>query len=209
MTKLYKVHHTIIVRSQEIDIRFHQWEMRMLDASCNLQSTPVESRLIHLEYKDQIFSVMNRYSRALDWLDDVLIKDVFFDDAQIDYGFFKGTGAEFRPILMDVERAAGRRWHFTAQVSVDIDGDVAHASSYNLTFAAATVGSTPPADLSSFFGYYIDRFERRDGTWNIAARRHLLIAGTQWKEIEITGPLASLNAIGATTTDHPDYHRMP
>ncbi|MCW1384862.1 nuclear transport factor 2 family protein [Novosphingobium sp. KCTC 2891] len=208
MTKLYKPCGTTIFHPQEIAIRFHRWEMRMLDASIEFCPEIIESRLKHLEDKDSIISVMNRYSRALDWLDDRLIEDVFFDDAQIDYGFFKGKASEFRPILMEVERTSGRRWHFTAQVSIELDGDVAHASAYNLSMAADTVGSTPPAALGSFFGYYVDRFERRDGVWNIAARRHLLIAGTQWQEIEITGPLAALNTIGATSSDHPHYRRM-
>src|SRR5262245_36372305 len=72
-----------------------------------------------------IEDVLLRYSRALDWLDDAMLETVFFDDAEIDYGFFQGTGKEFKPLLMQVERTVGRRWHFMAQIKVELDGDFA------------------------------------------------------------------------------------
>jgi len=40
----------------------------------------------------EIQDVLTRYSRALDWLDADMLSTVFFDDAEIDYGFFKGSG---------------------------------------------------------------------------------------------------------------------
>jgi hypothetical protein len=48
----------------------------------------------------EIQDVLVRYARALDWLDDEMLRTAFFDDAEIDYGFFRGSFREFAPILM-------------------------------------------------------------------------------------------------------------
>lgn len=175
----------------------------------------IEDRLAGLEreltwHRDRaaIEGVLVRYSRALDWLDESLLDTVFHADAQVDYGFFKGPFREFRPLLMQVERAAGRRWHFTAQISIELEGERANVESYNLSMTAEPVTSTPPADLQQFFGYYVDRMEQRDGRWGIVYRKHLLIAATQLREVAIEGPLAVLNQIGATSPAHPDYRRL-
>ncbi len=175
----------------------------------------IEDRLVRLEqellwHRDRaaIEAVLVRYSRALDWLDESLLDTVFHPDAQVDYGFFKGSIREFRPLLMQVERAAGRRWHFTAQISIKLHDERANVESYNLSMTAEPVTSTPPADLQQFFGYYVDKMEKRDGRWGIVFRKHLLVAATQVREVAIEGPLAVLNQIGPTSPDHSDYRRL-
>ncbi|MCZ8132377.1 MAG: nuclear transport factor 2 family protein [Steroidobacteraceae bacterium] len=154
-----------------------------------------------------IHEVLHRYARALDWLDDALLDTVFFDDAAIDYGFFRGSGREFRPLLMQVERTYGRRWHFTSQVEIHLAGDRADVRSYNLSVASVPVSPVPPADLGMFYGWYVDRMEKREGRWGIAARKHLLLAGTSVREIALDGPMAVLNQVGEATPAHPDYLR--
>lgn len=152
-----------------------------------------------------IHELLHRYARALDWLDDALLETVFFDDAEVDYGFFRGAGREFRPLLMQVERSFGRRWHFTSQVEIALAGERAEVRSYNLSVTAVPVSPLPPAELSMFYGWYLDRMERREGRWGIAARKHLLLAGTSAREIAPEGSLAVLNQVGAASTTHPDY----
>ena len=149
-----------------------------------------------------------RYSRALDWLDDAMLDTVFYDDAEIDYGFFQGSGREFKPVLMQIERSVGRRWHFTAQSKIEIDGDIAEVASYNLSMAAEPVHSDPPADFDQFFGYYLDRLARRNGCWGIIRRKHLLLTASRIREERLAGPLGLLNAIGPATPQHPDYRRL-
>lgn len=174
----------------------------------------VEARLARVEQELQVHrdraeinDVLVRYARALDWLDPVALDRVFFDDAEIDYGFFKGSGRDFKPILMDVERAAGRRWHFTSQVFIDIEGDVAQVASYNLS-AATGPGSTRPTagnEVFTFYGYYVDRFERRNGRWGISRRKHLLVTAISLAEKAVEGYMDQLNLIGATAPTDADY----
>ena len=60
--------------------------------------------------KQAIGEVIARYSRTLDWLDEEGHASCYWPDAAIDYGFFKGSAADFVPVVMQVERASERRW---------------------------------------------------------------------------------------------------
>lgn len=169
----------------------------------------LEARIATLEDEQAIARVLADYSLALDWLDDATLDRVFWDDAEIDYGFFKGSGADFKPILMEVERSMGRRWHFTSQLRTAIEGNSARVTGYNLSLATDGVASTEDSRLTGFFGFYNDRMEKRDGRWAIAGRKHILVAGTDLPDTAITGDLSALNTIGATGTDHPDFASLP
>lgn len=169
----------------------------------------LEARIATLEDEQAIAKVLADYSLALDWLDEATLNRVFWDDAQIDYGFFKGSGADFKPILMDVERGMGRRWHFTSQLRTIVDGDEARVIGYNLSLATDGAESSEASRLTGFFGFYNDRLSKRGGRWAISARKHILVAGTDLPDTAITGDLAALNTIGVTGPDHPDFAALP
>ena len=65
--------------------------------------------------KDAITDVLARYSRTLDWLDEAGHASCYWPDAPIDYGFFKGTAADFVPVVMAIERRSARRWRSTSR----------------------------------------------------------------------------------------------
>lgn len=155
-----------------------------------------------------IHDVLARYSRACDWLDEAMLDTVFYDDAEIDYGFFKGSGKDFKPVLMQVERSVGRRWHLTAQVKIDLSGDTAEVEGYNYAVATKPVSPEPPADITQFFGYYVDRMVKRSGQWGIIRRRHLLVTGLMDREVPLDGVFADLNKIGPTSPGHEEYRRL-
>ena len=135
------------------------------------------------------------------------LEQVFWDDTEIDYGFFKGTGREFRPLLMQVERSVGRRFHFTSQVKIALAGDVAEVESYNISLACESVEASGKP-IQQFFGFYLDRIERREGHWAIARRKHLHLAGATIPEVPMSGPMSSLNKIGETSTTHRDFRDL-
>jgi len=80
---------------------------------------------------------LTRYCRALDWLDADALKTVFTADAEIDYGFFRGRGDEFIPVVMDIECRFLRRWHLIANAIIQVTGDSAEGESYGLAAAVA------------------------------------------------------------------------
>ncbi len=62
--------------------------------------------------------------------------------------------------------------------------------------------------MLQFFGYYVDRFAKRNGRWAIIRRRHLLLCGSQFDEIPMEGDFALHNEIGEATPLHPEYQSL-
>ncbi|HLW70778.1 MAG TPA: nuclear transport factor 2 family protein [Candidatus Binataceae bacterium] len=118
--------------------------------------------------KQACVELVQRYSRALDWLDDDALKTVFWPDAEIDFGFFKGRGDQFSVEVMKVEHSLVRRWHMTASPLVRVSGDVAEGECYGLAAGIAMRDGRAVHDI--FGGRYLDRFARRGGEWRIARR---------------------------------------
>jgi hypothetical protein len=113
----------------------------------------LERELARQRDLEAINDVLWRYARALDWLDDDLLATVFYDDAEIDYGFFRGNGRDFRTELMKLEHTIGRRWHLSVQTKIDLDGDSAEVESYQLSVSTIPGGTTTPAVLMLAYGY--------------------------------------------------------
>jgi hypothetical protein len=165
----------------------------------------LERELARRQDLDEIHDVLDRYARAVDWLDAEILESVFFDDAEIDYGFFKGSGKDFKPLLMDIERPLEKRQHYALGIKVDLRGDVADVRSYQWSVSTMPGVAEPGRQLLTAFGYYVDRMERRQGRWGIARRKHLAMAGVTLEHMGSDGFLAALNHLGAATPAHPDY----
>lgn len=117
--------------------------------------------------RQAIWDCLMRYSRGVDRLDRELLLSVYHEDAVDDHGMFVGTREEFADWVVGMHGAT----HFSHQHclfnhSCELDGDVAHAETYYM-FAGMNRSGAP---LSMSGGRYLDRFERRDGIWAIAAR---------------------------------------
>lgn len=168
----------------------------------------LEEELGRLKDLHEIQDVLVRYSRALDWLDDAMLESVFYDDAEIDYGFFRGNGKDFKKALMELEHGIGRRWHFTSQLKIDLNGESAEVESYNLSLALPEVEPRDGGEYSVFFGFYKDRLLKRGGKWGIIARKHIQVSGAPLAEVALEGDMGLLNQIGLTSPSHPDYRRL-
>jgi hypothetical protein len=115
--------------------------------------------------------VVMRYGRTLDWLDKAGQESCFWPDAEIDYGFFQGSGADWVPTVMAVEAASPRRWHVTTGVMVQVDGDRAKSESYGMSVGSSEDEQGELAD-TMFGGRYLDELEKRDGQWRISKRSY-------------------------------------
>lgn len=128
--------------------------------------------------KQEITEVLQRYSRTLDWLDDAGQASCFWPDAHIDYGFFTGTATDFLPVVMDIERASQRRWHFLSPPAVRLHDDT-HASSECYGFGNGVREQDDGTWSGNLYGgRYLDEFERRDGDsgpeWRISKRQYIM-----------------------------------
>jgi hypothetical protein len=118
--------------------------------------------------RQAILDCVVRGVRGLDRHDPELIRSVFHEDAVINIGEFVGTRDAFITWSDAGHRAtySGHAHNVTCQ-SVDLDGDTAHAETYVIMALRRNADTT--VILNG--GRYIDRLERRAGTWAIALRR--------------------------------------
>ncbi len=119
--------------------------------------------------KQAITELLHRYCRAVDRADLPLLRACYHDDATEDHG---GTFAGPASAYVDQMAPAlprSRMSHTTANVLIDLDGDTALVESQILAFARLKKDGEKFDTLT--LARAIDRVERRDGVWRIAARR--------------------------------------
>jgi hypothetical protein len=127
----------------------------------------LEHTVRQLRDRQEILDCLMRYSRGVDRLDRELLLSVYHPDAVDDHGMFVGNPEEFADWVVGMHGGT----HLSHQHSLfnhtcDLDGDIAHTETYYMFCGMNRAG--PPLSMSG--GRYLDRFERRDGRWAIAAR---------------------------------------
>ncbi|MTD17110.1 nuclear transport factor 2 family protein [Nakamurella sp. YIM 132087] len=120
-----------------------------------------------LQDRSAIRDVLMRYSRGVDRLDRDLLLSVYHPDAIDDHGVFIGTAEAFADWAIGMHTTTHvSHQHAIFNISIDLDGDVAHTESYYMFVGLNREGKP----LTMGGGRYMDRFEKRDGRWAIAAR---------------------------------------
>jgi hypothetical protein len=120
--------------------------------------------------REEIADVVKRLARGTDRLDAELIESCYHPDGYDDHNVFRGSGSEFAKWVLDTLDVFDSTMHFIGSPYIRLDGDVAQVDTYCL---AHHIGK-PDADGNAtdmVLGLrYVDRFERRDGSWLIAKR---------------------------------------
>jgi hypothetical protein len=127
--------------------------------------------LAELLDRQAIYDCVHRYSRGVDRLDEDILLSAFHPDAVADYGTaranFVGSAREFVAWALPRNRQLlDGSLHYLMNHVSDVDGDSAHAETYFLTVLA--IREHGRVRLGG--GRYVDRLERRNGEWRIAAR---------------------------------------
>lgn len=115
-----------------------------------------------------IQDVLYLHSRALDRLDESLLKTCYREDSTVDYGTFKGPAQQFAGLVIPAlrEQYALTR-HVLSNTLVHINGPTAHSES--LVDAAHLLRDETQEML--FAGRYLDVLEKREGEWKIQHRQ--------------------------------------
>lgn len=168
------------------------------------------AQLQELLDRQAIQDLVARYSRTLDWLDDAGQAGCYWPDAAIDYGFFKGTAAEFVPVVMQVERSTGRRWHLLSSLSVKLtSATMAQGECYGVALGFRREGDAPYKG-NMYGGRYLDTYEKRGAEWRIASRRYIMDWTLPMPDQPDASPRADfpLPMLDLTESGHPDYRAM-
>jgi len=152
--------------------------------------------------RQEILDCLTRYSRGVDRRDRDLLLSVYHEDAWDDHAVFCGPAADFADWAYDFHnKYQTAHHHYILNHSCDLDGDVAHTETYYL-FAGVN-REKPDTILSG--GRYLDRFEKRDGRWAIAARKCLIEWGGHLNDIDYPPPfLAALHSSGVSARGPED-----
>jgi hypothetical protein len=168
-----------------------------------------------LKARADITEVCHRYCRALDRVDEPLLRSVFHPDSQHAHGPFKGPSSDFCGFAIDLLRNLERTQHLLGNVSIVLKGDTAYVESYFQAWHRVAKGKDGPGLLDKhdksvdediiIGGRYIDRFERRAGEWKIAQRTGVH-EWEQWsKADERHFPLMGPDEIGRRDQSDPVY----
>jgi hypothetical protein len=175
----------------------------------------LSATIAELKARADITEVCHRYCRALDRVDDPLLRSVFHPNSTHQHGPFRGSSSDFCGFAIELLRELVRTQHLLGNVSVELKGDVAYVESYFQAYhriargkegAGVFVRHDKSVDEDIIIGgRYIDRFERRAGVWKIAHRTGLH-EWEQWsKADERHFPLMGPDEIGRRDRSDPVY----
>ena len=157
-----------------------------------------EARLLQMLDKQDITDCLVRYCRAMDRFDKDLLLSCYHPDAIDDHGAFVGSPIEFWNYHHAWHAKYNRGHHHAiSNITIELKGDTAHSETYWLFESMNSDGSN---SLSG--GRYIDRLEKRNGEWKIAARACLI----EWNGTlgEMTLPESFVKAYAETGTSSRD-----
>lgn len=122
----------------------------------------------YLKDRSDILDCIARHARGHDRHDADLISSTYHDDGVDEHGYAINEGSAYAA-WANAQHAASSTSHLhnvTTHVC-ELDGDVAHCESYVMVVLL----SPDVTSTTIMNGRYVDRLERRDGTWRIAVRR--------------------------------------
>jgi len=152
--------------------------------------------------RQAITDVLHLYCRAIDRTDEDLLASVYHPDAIDDHGSFSGDAAAFvaRTIRRMREEYEASQ-HRISNILIELRGDVAFVESYVVAVHSLHNGRVEMAGAR-----YVDRFDRREGSWKIA-RRLVLVDWDLTATSDEVSPHLSAFQRGARDKSDPTYNR--
>jgi hypothetical protein len=141
--------------------------------------------------REAIRDCLMRYARGVDRFDRELILSAFHPDFVDEHGKFVGTREEFADWALEQHNKTHlSTQHFLMNHRCELAGDMAHCETYFMFVGMNRIGK--PLQMNG--GRYVDRLERRNGTWAIAYRELL----RDWANLEEIPDMNDLSAFTST-----------
>jgi hypothetical protein len=133
-----------------------------------------------------------RYCRAIDRLDETLLRSVFHPDSEHHHGFHGPSTApgedDFVAFAFGFLSTCRYTHHHLGSVLVEVDGDAAVSEAYFTAYHRLRARSDPAASADAAAsemdywvgGRYLDRMEKRNSEWRIVRR----VGTTDWTRLE-------------------------
>lgn len=133
------------------------------------EAASLAARLRVLEDKEAIRALLAGIARGTDRYDRNLLGKAIAAGAVLDMGGkIPVSGADFVAALAPPAEPRPGRMHLLANERIEVDGDLATSESYVVSCQDVLVEGVRKTRIRA--GRYLDRFERRDGGWQLVAR---------------------------------------
>jgi hypothetical protein len=150
--------------------------------------------------------LVHGYCRAVDRGDVDALRELYHRDAEDDHGAFSsGSVDDFLRTLVDTRPYLRSMQHHITTTNFAIDGDLAEGEVYSIaTHAFAADAGDTEVILG---GRYLDKYEKRDGTWKFTERRIV----TDWAHVhdpstvDLSHPVTRDTPQGSPGPDDPSY----
>src|SRR3546814_7524563 len=119
----------------------------------------------------------------------------------MDMGSKTRTGSGFAEAIKPPAAPRPGRMHILGNERVDIDGDIARSESYLVS--CQDVLADGVRKTRNRAGRYVDRFERRNGTWKLAARTMI----DEWARIDPNGEAIDITGHSGKPAPHDITYR--
>jgi SnoaL-like domain len=151
----------------------------------------IESKLQTLLAKQEIHEALMRYCRGIDRGDESLVLSAFHPDARDNHVGVEELASERFPRSVALAKET-MKWtsHNICNELIQVYGEVAHSESYLIAYHRL---EHEGRDLDWILGArYVDRFERRNGSWRIAHRTVVF----DWQRLdEVNDPPAGVSQV--------------
>lgn len=162
----------------------------------------LRDRLQILEDKEAVRGLLAAIARATDRYDRALLHNAIHDDATMDMGGKSMTGRAFAGAMKPPAAPRPGRMHILGNERIDVDGDVARSESYLVSCQDVLVDGVRKTRIRA--GRYIDRFERRDGSWKLAARTMI----DEWARIDPVGEAVEIAGHSGRPAPHDVSYQL-
>ena len=155
----------------------------------------------YLKDRAEILDCIVRHARGHDRHDEALLSSTYHEDGVDEHGRVTNPGPEYATWANEQHAASSAsHLHNITTHLCELDGDVANCESYTMV-----VLLSPDATTTTIMnGRYIDRLEKRDGTWRIAVRRSTVDAVITGDASMITHPFFRQQGYPKGRRDHED-----
>lgn len=159
-----------------------------------------------LEDKQAITEVLYRYARAIDRKDFNGVLDCYFEDANDNHGGYNGDILGLIQDMRTRHQTIDSSIHYVTNVLIDIGGDTATSEAYCLCFARQLPEKDGTQRVTTVKCRYVDKFEKRSGTWKIADR---IVVFEEVQCATISNELERTWVSASRSQDDPVYTRRP
>lgn len=158
--------------------------------------------------REQIRDCIARLARGEDRRDAESIKRCYWQDANLDFGIFTGSFADYLAWVVPGSPAVPLTLHTLGQSLIELHAGLAAVETHVTSYHRIEMGEQHRDIVIG--GRYLDRFEKRDAEWRIAQRTMLhdwasdYGQSADWSRGVLGTPFKTKHSVGAARGDYSE-----